>query len=254
MIRYKCVVSYCGKEYEGWQRQKKKKTIQGTIEDALFVITQVDTPIVGSGRTDAKVNAVGQVFHFDTNRQMPIRKWTYALNGRLPDDIHIESMEEVSSDFHARHDATEKQYDYVIHTGSYNVFEKDYVYQCPYALDVKRMKEAISVFEGTHDFSAFCTNSYREMKDQTRIIRKASLREEGDKIILTFVGNGFMRHMVRMMVGQLLEVGMQKATAKDIQERMEAKSKISYRKTAPAEGLCLVRVSYDEIPFYKENG
>ncbi len=247
MIRYKCIVSYSGAAYAGWQRQKNVVSIQETIEQAIRIITQSDTYIVGSGRTDAKVNAKGQVFHFDTDVDMSCYKWKGALNGYLPRDIHILSIEKVDELFHARFGVKSKRYDYCINLGEYDVFTKDNVYQYCRPLDISRMKEASQYFIGTHDFTSFCSNSKELMEDQVRTIYDIQFHQEGDILRISYFGNGFMRYMVRMMSGELIEVGRGKIEPKQIQEYLEAKSKTVVRKNAPGEGLTLVQVDYYDI-------
>ena len=167
MIRYKCIVSYCGANYAGWQRQNGVNSIQATIEDAIKIITVKDTTIVGSGRTDAKVNARGQVFHFDSDIDMSPYKWKGAINGFLPGDIHILSIEKVDDLFHSRFDVKEKKYTYRINMSEYDVFTKDTVYQYCRPLNVEKMIEASKCFLGTHDFTSYCSNSLEQMEDHT---------------------------------------------------------------------------------------
>lgn len=247
MKRYKCTVAYVGADYEGWQSQKNKRTVQEKIEEAISVITQEKTNIVASGRTDAGVSARGQVFHFDTEREMPVRKWMYAINGKLPKDIHIVDMEEAFETFHARYCVKMKQYDYRINTGPYDVFTKDTAYQCPYVLDIEKMKEASKYFIGKHDFTSFNATSLEEKQDQVRTVKEISFSLEGNILKITFLGKGFLRYMVRMMVGQLIEAGRGRILPEEIQNIMDKRSKTASLKNAPPQGLTLQKVSYFEI-------
>lgn len=253
MIRYKCIVSYCGAAYSGWQRQKDVKSIQETIEQAIRIITCEDTCIVGSGRTDAGVNALGQVFHFDSSVDMSCYKWKGALNRFLPNDIHILSMEKVDERFHARFGVKSKQYDYCINLGEYDVFTRDTVYQYCRKLDIEKMKEASKYFIGTHDFTSFCSNSKELMEDQVRTIYDIQFHLEGEVLRISYYGNGFMRYMVRMMSGELIEVGRGKFLPNQIEEHLNAKSKTVVRKNAPSEGLTLVHVDYYDILAINDN-
>ena len=247
MKRYKCTVAYVGANYEGWQSQKNKRTVQEKIEEAISVITQEKTSIVASGRTDAGVSARGQVFHFDTKREMPVRKWMYAINGKLPKDIHITEMEEAFETFHARYCVKMKQYDYRINLGPYDVFTKDTVYQCPYTLDVEKMKAASKYFIGEHDFTSFNATSLYEKQDQVRTVKDISFSMEGNILKITFLGKGFLRYMVRMMVGQLIEAGRGRIPPEEIRNILEKRSKTASLKNAPPQGLTLQKVSYFEI-------
>lgn len=247
MIRYKCIVSYCGASYSGWQRQKDAPSVQETIEQAIRIITCEDTCIVGSGRTDAGVNALGQVFHFDSSIDMSCYKWKGALNRFLPNDIHILSMEKVDERFHARFGVKSKRYDYCINLGEYDVFTRDTVYQYCRKLDIEKMKEASKYFIGTHDFTSFCSNSKELMEDQVRTIYDIQFQLEGNILRISYYGNGFMRYMVRMMSGELIEVGRGKFLPHQIEEHLNAKSKTVVRKNAPSEGLTLVHVDYYDV-------
>lgn len=244
MIRYKCVVSYCGREYAGWQRQTNARSIQGEIEEVLKRITTEDITIVGSGRTDAKVNAKGQVFHFDTNLDMTPYKWKWAINGYLPKDIHLLSIEKTDFLDHARFSVKAKQYDYSINLGEYNVFEKDTVYQYCRPLNIDKMEEASKYLIGTHDFSSFCSNSLEQTPDQVRTVYSIDFNVQNNVLTMSFYGNGFLRYMVRMMAGELIEVGRGRIAPQDIKTILDAKSKTVRRKNAPAEGLTLVKVEY----------
>lgn len=246
-MRYKCTVSYAGTNYNGWQRQAKRTSIQEEIEKVLKHITRQDIRIHAAGRTDAKVNAIGQVFHFDTELEMTPYKWKGAMNGFLPKDIHIVKVEEVDHLFHARYCAKTKRYDYRINLGEYDVFNKDYCYQCPYKLDVDLMIEASKIFIGRHDFSSFCANTYEEMPDQVRTILSIDFKMEKDVLVISYYGKGFMRYMVRMMTASLIEVGRGMATIESVQQMLDAKSKGINRKNAKPEGLTLVEIEYMEL-------
>ncbi|MDD7679282.1 tRNA pseudouridine(38-40) synthase TruA [Anaerolactibacter massiliensis] len=247
MIRYKCTVEYCGAKYCGWQSQRHGDSVQEQIESALELIIGVHTPILAAGRTDAKVNAWGQVFQFDTDRDMSERKWQGAINGFLPGDIHIRKVEKVSHLFHARYCVRDKRYDYRINLGEYNVFRKDAAYQCPYPVNVGAMKQGAQYLIGTHDFTSFNSNSLKETPDQVRTIESISFSMEGEELVISYRGRGFLRYMVRMMTAALLECGRGRMKPEQIQILLEARSKTVARRNAKPEGLTLMEVNYFEV-------
>lgn len=252
-MRYKCTVSYIGANYDGWQTQKKNTSIQERIEEVLLRITNEEIIITGSGRTDAKVNAKGQVFHFDTDLDMSEYKWKGALNGYLPNDIYIEDVEKVFDTFHARHTVKQKEYEYRIMT-KYSVFKKDCALFIPYELDINKMKEASKCFMGKHDFTSFNSSSLVEYPDQVRTIKEITFNEEENDIIITFKGKGFLRYMVRMMVGALIEVGRGKMDINTINDLLNNPSKTAFSKNAEPQGLCLNKVYYFEVLALNEEG
>ena len=247
MKRYKCTVSYAGAHYGGWQTQKNNTSVQAVIEEVLFSITREKITITAAGRTDAGVNAKGQVFHFDTEREMTPYKWMGALNGLLPPDIHIESIEETDMHFHARYCVLSKQYDYRINLGSYDVLTREYVWQCPYTLDVEKMQEASKYFLGTHDFTAFNATPLSEKPDQVRTIESIEFKREGDILTISYTGRGFLRYMVRMMTAQLIEAGRGKIAPEEIQKLLDTRSKTTVMKNARPEGLTLMKVNYFRV-------
>ncbi len=247
MTRYKCTVAYIGAGYQGWQSQRRGTSIQEQIEAALLRITGVRTKIIAAGRTDAGVNARGQVFHFDTGLQMRERKWQGAINGFLPEDIHIMQVEEKDERFHARYCVRAKQYDYRIHFGEYDVFEKDRAFQCPYPLDVELMEKVSRELIGRHDFASFCSNTYRETPDQVRTLDDIVFHQDGNILTISYSGRGFLRYMVRMMSAQLLDIGRGKTPPESIHEMLVHPSKDVTRHNAHPEGLTLMHVDYFEI-------
>ncbi len=246
-MRYKCTVSYIGKNYCGWQSQRNGDSIQEQIEHALYRLTGQKVNILASGRTDKGVNASGQVFHFDTDKVMRPRKWQGAINAFLPDDIHICSVEEAGPHFHARYCVRKKTYAYRIHFGEADVFSREYAYQCPYAVDVGKMKDAAKYLVGKHDFAALCSNSFKETPDQVRTIYDISFEKERDMLTIRFTGDGFLRYQVRMMSALLLEIGQGRRKAEDIPVILASRSKRLARKNAHPEGLTLEKVEYFRI-------
>jgi len=247
MIRYKCTVAYDGSAYCGWQTQKNGNSVQEQIEAALQHITGESIRILAAGRTDAGVNAWGQVFQFDMEQDMTERKLMGAINGFLPPDIHIRRVEKKDRLFHARYCVRSKRYDYNINFGEYDVFSRNHAYQCPYRVDIERMKQGARYLVGTHDFTSFNSNSLKETPDQVRTIESIDFTEAGDRLTISYRGRGFLRYMVRMMTAQLLDVGRGKLEPEDIRRILEARSKTIARRNAHPEGLTLMEISYFEV-------
>ena len=245
-MRYLAVVSYRGTAFCGWQKQTiaKLPSVEVTIEDVISRILNTEIKIYGSGRTDAGVHALGQTFHFDVDRELNVYKFTHSLNKLLPEDIRIQSITPVADDFHARFNAKGKTYVYMIRCGkTSDPFKFDLEYTIPQTLDIKKMVEASEVFKGEHNFQNFTTKE----EDDAGFIRNItdiSISSDDDKIIISMTGNGFMRYMVRMIVGTLIQVGLGKITSEDIKKILEdpVRKPSSYK--APAYGLYLKEVLY----------
>ncbi len=244
-MRYQITFSYDGTNFAGYQVQPGLRTVQGTLEEALFVINDhKKTSVQSSGRTDKGVHALGQVAHFDLSVAITEKKLKRALNSNLPEDIHVISSLQVSDDFHARYLVTEKEYHYLLNVGEYNPLERSYVHQCCHPLNIEAMQEAIQVFVGEHDFRAFVTENGNK-ENCIRTIYEAKMEAIGSKqYCLSFRGNGFLRYQVRNMVGMLIKVGEGKATIEDVKAYLKGKDRSRGGVTAPACGLYLVEVKY----------
>lgn len=246
-MRYLITFSYDGTNYSGYQKQPNAMTVQGVLENVLTKINSNKQVFVSaSGRTDAHVHALGQRAHFNLDVSIMPMALKKALNSLLPGDIYVKNVEEVTDTFHARYDVKQKEYMYIINVGEYNPIERNYVYQYNKDLDIGAMKEAISYFIGEHDFRSF-TKVDDEKDDYVREIYQATISlDENNKnhIVIHFVGTGFLRYMVRNMVGTLIEVGEGKRDAKCISEILNFKDRTKAGKTAPAEGLYLKNVFY----------
>ena len=242
-MRYLIRFSYDGTNYNGFQKQKKdKNTIQGKIEEALKYINDgKDTKLTASGRTDKGVHALDQCAHVDINVNITPYKLKRALNSLLEADIHITSVEEVDNEFHARYMVKNKTYKYILNTGEYNPINRNNSYQLCKKLDIKKMNKAIKDFIGKHDFSSFCSNEDKK-EDCIKEIYDAYIKEDGDLIYIYFTGNGFLKYMVRTMVGYLIEIGLGKRD-NDIKDRFKLKRREKIR-TANPEGLYLYKVNY----------
>ena len=237
MVRVKCIVSYDGSKFYGFQIQNKLRTVQGEIQKALKKICEEEV------RTDAKVHGNKQVFHFDTSRQMPEKQWKRAINHFLPNDIYILDSLFVSEDFHSRYSATKKEYHYLLSTNEYSPFETNYIYQYGRPLDLELMKDAASIFIGEHDFASFC--SYDQYGNTIRELYKILIEDNNGIITFTIVGNGFRRYMVRHIVGGLIQVGAKRITKKRLQELLDSKGKEKCLFKAKPQGLYLYEVFYD---------
>ncbi len=243
--RFKCTCSYDGTNYIGWQSQKRNDSVQEAIEKVLNSISKETITIVSSGRTDAKVHAKGQVFHFDTTFYLNESDWKRAINGYLPKDIYILDVEEVDETFHARFSVVKKRYDYVIHLGEYDVFSANYAYQCPYPLDIEKMKKASSYLIGEHDFSSFCANSKDVTRCQIRTIDDIRFEVNNNTVRIIYEGKGFLRYMVRMITATLIEVGRNCIDVEAVDVMLKACDKDVCRHNAQPQGLTLVYVKYE---------
>ena len=243
-MRYKITFSYDGSKFMGYQKQKKvSNTIQGEIEKALkYINNNKDTKFTSSGRTDRGVSAYMQVGSCDLSVLITPYKLKRALNSLLPDTVHIIMVEEVDESFHPRYMLKEKTYIYKVNMGEYNPIEKDYVNQLCKKLDIKIIEDEIKDFIGTHDFKAFA--SKEDIKDNTvRTIFNASVKEEDNYLIFSFTGNGFLKYMVRIMCGYLIDVSLGKQEKNMINNYFKTKEKVT-TKTAAATGLYLKEVKY----------
>ena len=246
-MRYLITISYDGTNFSGYQKQPKERTIQGELEKALKEINGgKKVEVHASGRTDAKVHALAQRVHFDLNTKITCEKLEKALNSLLPDDIYVRKAEEVKEDFHARFSAIGKEYIYILNMGQYNPLERNYVYQHNEKLDVVEMERAMKYLEGTHNFKSF-TKTDEEKDDYVRTISQTNLiRDTKDinKITLVFVGTGFLRYMVRNIVGTLIEVGKCNLKSEQIIDILKTEDRRAAGKTANPEGLYLKNVFY----------
>lgn len=245
MKNYKITIQYDGTRYSGWQVQKcTEDTIQGKIEHVLSTLVNHPVEIMGSGRTDAGVHAIGQVANFHIEDEYDKDQVFLWLNSHLPKDIAITEIEEVPERFHSRFSATRKTYVYRIHTGAVsNVFERKYVYDYGPQLDVERMRQAAKLLEGEHDFKSFCGNK-RMKKSTVRTIYSIDIEELSDEIRISYTGKGFLMNMVRILTGTLIEVGDGRRTPESMTEILEKKDREQAGYTAPPQGLVLKKVYY----------
>lgn len=245
MRNYGFIVSYDGSRYEGWQRQvRTKETIQGKLEETLEKITGEKARVIGAGRTDAGVHALGQYANVHLEGTYPADKLEDAWNRALPDDISIHHLEEKEDRFHSRFSAKTKHYRYRIRLSpEKDVFARRYVWQLGKPLDVESMKKGAALLCGTHDFTSFCGNKHMK-KSAIRTVEDILLSEEKGELHMDFYGDGFLQNMIRIMVGTLVEIGEGKRKAKTIPAVFEAKDRAKAGFTAPPQGLSLVEVIY----------
>lgn len=244
-MRYLCKVSYDGTSYCGWQKQLKlHNSIQECIEERLKRILNSKIVIYGAGRTDKGVHAFAQYFHFDSERSIEnLGKFVYSLNRLLPDDIKILSIASVSDDFHARFQAKEKKYLYKINTNPKNPFSIRYEYQLMRGLDINKMTEASNIFVGKHNFMNF-TSKTTDSKEYIRNIYTISITDQEGLISIVLVGDGFMRYMVRMIVGALIQVGLKKVSIDELKSLFVFTPRKIVKYKAPANGLYLLDIVY----------
>ena len=240
MRRIRISVSYDGTDYHGWQVQPGLPTIQGTLEQVISEIEGRPVHVAGSGRTDAGVHALGQVAAFSIANPIPADNLRRAMNRLLPREIRVMSVEDAALDFHPRFQAKRKTYEYRIFRGEIcSPFERRYVCHHPYPLAIEEMIAAAPLLEGEHDFSAFAAADERDELElsKVRTIFCSRLALEGDRLTYRVTGSGFLKHMVRNIVGTLIEAG--KGNVTDSAE-VPAKS----GPTVPAKGLFLISVEY----------
>lgn len=236
------MVSYDGTDYHGWQRQPGKRTIQGEIEKALTSLSGEKIPLVGAGRTDSGVHAYGQTAHFKSQISLHPKEMIRALNSRLPFDIRVTEIQRMNPEFHARKSALSKVYSYRIFNSPYiTPFVVRYVYHWRTPLQIQAMKKASQMFVRKADFSPFSSN--QRLYPVRRVLRSV-IRKKGPEIIYTVEAEGFLRYMVRTMVGTLLEIGKGKISPDIIEEIFRSKNRSPNSPTAPAHGLCLMRINY----------
>ncbi len=244
MRNYKLSVAYDGTKYKGWQRlPNEQNTIQGILEEAISSLLGYAITINGSGRTDAGVHASEQVANVKVSGKLDTLVFQKELNQLLPPDIVVKEMELVKNSFHGRYSATGKCYIYTIDTREKPcVFTKLYTYHFPQELDYSAMQKAIDFLVGTHDFSAFCDK--KEEKSCVRTINSIELTQNGHILTIEYCGDGFLNHMVRILTGTLLEIGMGKKEATDVSTILASKQRSQAGFTAPARGLRLEKVYY----------
>jgi tRNA pseudouridine38-40 synthase len=247
MRRIRVTVSYDGTDYHGWQVQPELATIQGTMESVLGEIEGAPVHVDASGRTDAGVHALAQVAAFTLENPIPVENLRKAMNRLLPRDVRVLDAAEAAEDFHPRYAAVAKTYEYrILRAEICSPFERRYVYHHPYPLDEPRMVDLAPLLEGEHDFSAFAASDERDELGLSKVRRifSSMLCRHGDRLIYRVRGSGFLKHMVRNIVGVLLEAGKGNLDRDEWLARLHPGCPIPAGPTAPARGLFLVSVEY----------
>ncbi len=265
MTHWKLTLSYDGTGFHGWQVQPGRATVQGALARALAAVTGEQVLPQGSGRTDAGVHALGQVASFSLEIEIPPPNLRHALNRVLPASIRVLAAEEVSPEFHARHGARAKTYEYriferrirakdAVHERVCSPFLAPFVWDCRWPLDFAAMEAAAPAFCGTHDFTSFAASdpdlTTRESADAPRSNVRSIFSSEWTRadglLVYRVTGNGFLHHMVRNIVGTLVDVGRGRTAVSGIENILAARDRAAAGPTAPASGLFLLSVEYDE--------
>ena len=253
MRYFKLTIAYDGTDFHGWQIQANKPTVQGEIVSVLRRLTQENVQLLGAGRTDSGVHALGQVGSFRTQSALSASEFQRALNALLPSSIRIVDVEETGPDFSARWSAKGKIYRYRMYRGKVvPPFLWRYVLHYPFPLDEAVMKDAAARFVGLHDFTSFAASTGSEDDDKERNMQREIFAtelkrtEDGEELWFTVHGRSFLRYMVRKMVGTLLEVGRGKLKPEDIDRLYEIKDRSKSGPTVPPQGLFMVKVDHDE--------
>jgi len=244
MATFKLTIEYDGTAYAGWQRQPDQPTVQAAVEVALRHVTQIHIPVIGAGRTDAGVHALGQVASFRTDRTMSAQEWRRALNALLPSDISVRSVEPAADDFHARYSARGKLYEYrTLNRAERSALDHNRAWHIRKPLDTAAMREGASLLAGRHDFSSF-QGSPTDNENPICDLRRLEIKPEQALLRIEAQADRFLKQMVRAIVGTLVEVGQGKRSPKSVKEILEARDRRAAGMTAPAHGLYLVRVDY----------
>jgi len=239
-------LAYDGRRYHGWQRQKNGITIQEVLEEKLEIILDAPTPLIASGRTDAGVHAMNQVCNFLTGSAIDPGALKRGLNSLLPDDIYIKNAEYVPPEFHARYSATGKIYEYrILNRSDPDIFLRHYLWHIRPPLDNEAMVKCLNSLRGSHDFTSFRSSGSSNTNPVRSISRAELVGPDENKVLRIIIeADGFLRHMVRNIVGTVIEVGLGKISIDGFRGILESKDRQSAGIKAPAQGLFLVNVFY----------
>ena len=245
MENFRIIVEYDGTAYHGWQRQKADRTIQGEIEKALTTMTGKPVSLAGSGRTDAGVHAIGQTASFSSDAGLSPDIYLKGLNSLLPDDILIRVCESMDPAFHARYDARSKLYQYrILNRDMPSILERHYVWHIRQRLSLKAMQKATTYFVGEHDFKAFEGTGSPRTSTVRHVIRAGMRQTRDNQILFDIEADGFLRYMVRNIVGTLVDVGKGRILGEDVKEILLSGDRSLAGATAPAKGLFIMQVNY----------
>lgn len=244
-MRVKLVIEYDGMGYSGWQRQENANSVQSEIERGILKLTGQEITIHGAGRTDADVHALGQVCHFDIVCPIPAQRFGMALNTKIPFDIRVITAQEVDSEFHSRFDSTLKHYRYkIINRRRPLAIDRFRAWHVARPLDIVKMREGAKYLLGEHDFFTFMA-AHSDIENTVRRVDSVVIEKQGDEITIDIVGNGFLRNMVRIIAGTLVNIGTRRNKPEDMIEIIKSKDRKKAGITAPGFGLYLVSVGYD---------
>jgi len=253
--RYRMTISYDGTDFYGWQAQPDTSTVQGALEAALLRLTDETVRIHSCGRTDTGVHARAQVAHFDLATPWEAHRLQKGLNAFLPDSVRIPELRRTRSDFHARYNATGKEYRFSIWNAPVaSPLHSRYALHVRHPLDLEAMRAAAAFLEGTHDFSSFSANSRREIRTMVRTLWRLSVRKNGPMVTLSALGDGFLYKMVRSLAGHLIRVGIGAVAVEETPVLLANRERTARVETALPHGLCLWKIHYGAIPGLPKGG
>jgi tRNA pseudouridine38-40 synthase len=241
-------IEYAGTSYAGWQVQPNGISIQQVLEEALERLLKERVRVHSSGRTDAGVHALGMPACFATTKMIPLKAFTSGLNALLPPDIAVRGAREVPMEFHPRREATSKHYRYTLHVSqNRSPVTRLYSWQLRGPLDIDAMRRGAGFFVGEHDFAAF-RGAGCAARTTIRSVHSVEITPQGEFLLVDVTGEGFLRNMVRIMVGTLVEIGLGRRSAMAVREMLEVRDRSAAGITAPPQGLCLVEVIFGNEP------
>lgn len=241
---YKMTIGYDGSRYSGWEHKEGRDTVQGRLAKVLGHLSQEPVHVIGGGRTDAGVHARGMVANVFLVCDKTAEELKDYVNHYLPDDIVVYELKEADDRFHARYNAVGKTYRYTLYNGTDKpLFDRKYVWKIDEKLDLDKMKAAADILTGTHDFAGFCKNPQKK-KSTIRTVDRITIERKEDYVMLTFHGDGFLHHMVRIMTGTLVAAGLSQLEPQQVQKALDDKNRELAGVTAPAQGLCLMEMDY----------
>lgn len=244
-MRVLLIIAYDGTDFHGYANNFGVRTVEGVLSEAICDLTNENIMLIGASRTDAGVHSLCNVAVFDTSCNIPADKYRDALNTKLPGDLRVTLSYEVPEDFHPRHADVRKIYEYTIYQGAVQPpIRRKYSWHIYQALDVGAMRKAAKHIMGKHDFTSFCSNNGNDVPDKVRDVQLVDVSYRGAELIIKVIGNGFLYNMVRIIVGTLVDVGLGRINADDVQGILAAKDRRQAGRTAPAHGLCLMRIEY----------
>lgn len=238
--RIKLTIEYDGTDFAGFQIQPTGRTVQDELQKVLAIINANPTPVTGASRTDTGVHALGQVVHFDTKYDFSEEKWRMILRHALPADIGVKQVEKVHPLFHARYDVIRKEYRYVLNLGDYSALRRNREWTVDRSINREILAAQLHKITGVHDFAAFCKGTN---EDTIRTVFETQIKDSGDRIELTFNGDGFLHNMIRLLVGSLVDIASGKSQG-DIGAILKERNRMHTKSLAPAGGLYLVQIDY----------